>query len=533
MRKISFFLIILVALWAVWPLFQPGYIPTHDGEFSIIRIWQYSKMMAEGFVFPRWAPDLNSGYGVPLFTFYYPLPYFVGSIFRSLGFSLVDSFKLTLAFSYFAGALLCFIWLKKLFNTYSATVGTLFFLTVPYWFVDMYVRGSVGEVMALTFLMTALASVEHGRFRLLAVSVAAIILSHNIAAILFLPLLIGYMFLRRKVSLSSLILGLSLSAFFWIPAILERQFVLGLSNFDFRDHFPSFAQLLIPSWGTGFSGPGWPADEMSQQLGVSVIILLVLSTVFLFYEKAKEWRKLLIGSLVMGFVGIFLMLETSIPIWEFVRPLSFIQYPWRLLVLFIPLAGLLGAYVAERNRWIAFLVTLSSLFLVIPYIRPVIYETRTDQYYLTRSDFTDGTTTVGNSFSTVWLAWQKERPRRKFELESGQAMIIERESIPVRYALEIDATTQSLIRANISYYPGWKIDREGELLEIIEKEGRIYFWVPAGQHLIRLRFVETPLRAASNTASALSLFCLMGSSILNSRYERSNRRNASRKRAQA
>lgn len=522
MKNLGLFFVLLVIFWIAFPLLAPGYIPTHDGEFWIIRIWQYAKMMREGFIFPRWAPDLNSGYGVPLFNAYYPLPYLAGSIVYFFGFSLVDSFKLTMGFSFITAALLCFAWLRKLFTTYSATVGTLFFLSVPYWFVDLYVRGSIGEVMAVPFVISALTSIEYARFEFLAVSVAAIILSHNIAAFIFLPLIFGYTFLRKKNLLPAFIWGLTISAFFWVPAIAEQKFVLGLSNFDFRDHFPQLAQLLIPSWGTGFSRPGWPADEMSQQLGVGVVSLLSLALLY--------FRKNLVLPLIVSFVAAFLMLEISLPIWNLIKPLRFIQYPWRLLVVFIPLSGFFGAYFASRNRIFATIVVAVSLLISLQYARPVIYGPRSDEYYLSKHEFTDGTTTVGNSFSTVWLPWQKLRAQEKFTLVSGQATIFYKKINSLRYELQVDAQTESLVKANLSYYPGWKIDIDGKEQEISEKEGRIHFWVPGGRHTLRLRFAETPLRLASDIVSSLSLFWLIGSGILNSHYARSYRRNTARKR---
>ena len=197
MKKAGFLLVFIVSLWLAWPLFRPGYIPTHDGEFSIIRIWQYAKMLQSGYLFPRWSPDLNSGYGVPLFIFYYPLPYLVGTVFHFFGTSLVDAFKLTLAASYVAAGIFCFLWLKKLFNQFAAVVGTLLFLSVPYWFVDIYIRGSAGEALAIMALVGGFACIEYSKKRLLALTVAVLVLSHNIAAAMFLPILAGYILLRR------------------------------------------------------------------------------------------------------------------------------------------------------------------------------------------------------------------------------------------------------------------------------------------------------------------------------------------------
>lgn len=67
----------------VVPLFQDTFIPTHDGEYHIIRFAQFYESFMHGHSwFPRFAPDLNSGFGVPLFTFFYPLPNYLSLIFH-------------------------------------------------------------------------------------------------------------------------------------------------------------------------------------------------------------------------------------------------------------------------------------------------------------------------------------------------------------------------------------------------------------------------------------------------------------------
>jgi len=518
-------LVSLVALWIIWPLLQPGYIPTHDGEFSMIRIWQFSKMIATGHLIPRWAPDLNSGYGVPLFIFYYPLPYYVGSFFHVAGLSLVDSFKATLALSYSGAALVSFFWLRKLFNPWSAVIGSFLFMTVPYWFVDLYVRGSVGEVMAIGWLVAGCTFVEYRKPRLLAGAVAALVLSHNIAAAMFFPILIGYVALRQRRFLPSILWGLGLSSFFWMPATGEQNFVTGLSNFDFRDHFPQFAQLLVPSWGTGFSRPGWPADEMSQQVGIITLIMLVVSAVLVRGESNKAYKKAVLAGLALAGVMFFFMLEASLPVWEKITPLRFIQYPWRLLSYFIPITGLLGGYVSWKMgpRMSCVLVGI-SLFLVAPYMRPVVYEPRSDAYYLSRREFTDGTTTVGNSFSTAWLPWQKERAKQTFERISGKATLASLALKPAQYTLRIDGSTETILQAHVSYYPGWIVLVDGVKKAVEEQNGLIRFSVPAGSHTVVLRFSETPLRLVSDMVSLLSLFWLLGSAILEREYAYRHRR---------
>ncbi|MEK7073761.1 MAG: hypothetical protein AAB960_00340, partial [Patescibacteria group bacterium] len=74
----AFFLALIPAFAASLPLFGSRFIPTHDGEYHIIRFWQFFTGLASGQWFPRWAPDLNNGLGIPLFTFNYPFPSYIG-----------------------------------------------------------------------------------------------------------------------------------------------------------------------------------------------------------------------------------------------------------------------------------------------------------------------------------------------------------------------------------------------------------------------------------------------------------------------
>ncbi len=514
MRRYCLLLVLIFAFYEVLPLLRPGYIPTHDGEFSIIRVWQFSKVLASGNLLPRWAPDLNSGYGVPLFIFYYPLPYYFASIIHSI-FSLVDSLKFTMALSYLIAATACFVWLRKIFNTKGATIGSLVFIAVPYWFVDIYIRGSVGEVMAIVWVMTSLVSVEYALPRALTLSVAALMISHNIEATLFLPVIILYVLLRKKQFLEFIILGLGLSSFFWLPALLEQKFVAGLSNFDFRDHFPEFAQLIIPSGGSGFSRPGWPSDEMSQQVGLVVWVVLLASPVFLLREKNIQYKRLIGSGLILSVIALFLMLDISIPVWQFVRPMKFIQYPWRLLSYFIPIAGLLGGYVAWRSARIWLPLTLGALALLLsfPYTHPVVYASRSDAYYLTRPEFTDGTTTVGNSFSTLWLPWQPKRSHSRLET-SANVTISELKEQPTRYVFDLKAIGEGWVKLNISYFPGWTVTLDGKEWPMSEQSGVMRFIAPSGAHNVTVQFRDTPVRKTAGMVSVLSLFWLIGLGIL-------------------
>lgn len=515
--------IVVVSLIAVRWLFVSGFLPTHDGEYHLIRFHEFATMLSAGYLFPRWAPNLNSGYGVPLFNFHYPFPNYLGALYHFLGVSNPDAVKLVLATGYLGAVTFCFLWLSRLFDKKVAAVGTIVFSFVPYWFVDIYVRGVVGEVFGITWVMLAFASIERGWKTVAACSIGLLIISHNILSLLFFPVLLVYIFLRNRLFFIPFLLGIGVASYFWIPALVERSYVSGLNSVNFADHFPDLFQLLVPSWGTGFSAPGHPADEMSFQIGLVPLFVLAATLVAILLkdkkqdQEKKENNMMAIGFFLLCAGAFFLMQEGSMGVWQKFPVLSYLQYPWRLLSLFLPSIGFLTAWIVSRLRFKLLSVALIvlAIALVWSYTQPVVYAPRSDAYYLSRPNFTDGTSSLGNSFSTRWSDWKKDRPVKKIEVVNGDAIATGLTTSPLRYQFIVVAKRESIIRVNILYYPGWQVIVNGKSTTIdYEQDGTITFSVLPGQWHVSVRFAETPLRIAAEVLSIVCLFWLFCSSIL-------------------
>ena len=94
-KRFWFILSFIFTLPAVWFLFKPGiYWNMHD-DMQMIRQLEMEKCLYDGQIPCRWTPDLGYGYGYPLFNFYPPMPYMVGQVYRTVGFSFVNSVKAT------------------------------------------------------------------------------------------------------------------------------------------------------------------------------------------------------------------------------------------------------------------------------------------------------------------------------------------------------------------------------------------------------------------------------------------------------
>ena len=531
-KIIPIFIVFGAGIFASLPLFRLGFLPTHDGEYHIIRFFEFEKMLRNGILFPRWAPGLNSDYGIPLFNFFYPFPNYAGNLFHSLGWSLPDAFKLSLATGYIAAGVFCFLWLRKFFHPIAAITGTIVFSYVPYWFVSLYVRGSIGEIFAISFLMLTLTAIEWRWGKIVSIGIAGIIVSHNILSIFFLPIVTVYLFIRNKGYIQTIVVGIGLSSYFWLPALAERNFVVGLNVVNFKDYFPQLYQLLVPSWGTDFSGTS-TGNEMSPQIGLVPLVVIFLSIFSILKNKGGEIERLAKYFFVLVILSFFLMQEISLPLWRLIPVLSFLQYPWRLLSVFLPVVAFLAAYLSFqiKNMWFSVILIFAAVFLSYSYTRPVTYAPRSDEYYLTRPNFTDGTSSLGNSFSTHWSDWKKERAKEKIEIINGSAQVSNVETKPTDYRFSVLAGTASTIAVNTLYYPGWIVQVDSISVSIdYEKDGTIKFLVPSGNHVVRVYFGETPLRILADFISLLSLFWIIRSAILEKVYEHRNRYHANAQR---
>lgn len=509
-------IVFFLMLVAVIPLFQSGYIPTHDGEYHIIRFIEFFRMVQAGYWFPRWAPTLNSGYGLPIFIFHYPFPNYIGTVFQSFGLQATQAFPLSLAFGYIVAGICSFFWLKKLFGVKAAVTGAAVGSFVPYWFVDIYVRGSVGEVWAIAWLFVALTLCEYKRYVLLAFAVGGLIVSHNILAMVFIPFLFGYVLIRNRQCVWSIILGIFIASYFWIPALAERQFVVGLNIVNVKDHFVQLYELLVPSWGTGLSDKSFGADKMSFQIGIMPIIMIFLSFIMMLKGKVR-YKYLHYYVFILTGCIIFLMTTASMRVWETFWNMQLIQYPWRLLSFMIPFSAFAAAHVSSeiKMKLVSIVIICIAFGLAYQYIHPVVYAPRNDAYYLSRKNFTDGTSSMGNSFSTIWTGWKQNRPGYRLAITNGKMKGDFSKNTILDKKFIVVSDSAAVVFLPILYFPGWTVEVDGKPEQVrFEEDGTITFPVPHGQHEIRVYFSETAIRNIADMVSITALVVAVGWGIL-------------------
>src|SRR3989338_4792935 len=527
----NIFPLIIVGLFgfiAGFSILHKGLPPTHDGEYHVVRFYEFYQALQDGNLYPRWATDLNNGYGVPLFNYAYPLSNYFASFLHFLGASFIDSFKSSMFFASILGAAFFYLWAKEFWGKLGGIVSSVFYTFSPYHFLDIYIRGSVGEVWALAFFPAFLWSITRfikNRKRIFFLSssvfLSLIIFSHNILALMFLPFCITYIvFLiyhskdKKNLILNTvyiILLGLCLSAIFWLPALLEGQYVTGLQIFNFSDHFPELYQLIIPSWGSGFSAGGLQ-DQLSFQIGIANLAAVSISVLILLIYRKKNENSLIIAFFIVWFILIFfLMLKISKSVWEHISLMNYFQFPWRFLSLEILISSFLAGSINYfwKSKILTTCLIFLSFILGIGYAKPAYYHYRNDNYYLTRSNFIDGTNSPGNAFNTVFLKTIPKKEKEKAVFLRGGGRIEQKSAKSTFYVFNIKAESNSEILVNIAYFPGWKVYIDKSEAEIKNKNGIISFFVPKGEHEVKFLFKNTYVRNAATVISIASFFVLI------------------------
>ena len=90
---IGLLFVLFISILTILPLFRDGFFPIHD-DAQIVRVQQMTKALQDGQFPVRWVSDLGYGYGYPIFNFYAPLPYYIGSVFDLIGFSPLTATKI-------------------------------------------------------------------------------------------------------------------------------------------------------------------------------------------------------------------------------------------------------------------------------------------------------------------------------------------------------------------------------------------------------------------------------------------------------
>ncbi|NKQ37542.1 MAG: YfhO family protein [Chloroflexi bacterium] len=562
---LNLLLVALFAAPALQPLFRRQFTCGFDNAFHLWRAVQIGELLRNGVLYSRWAPQMAHGYGYPLYLFQSPLSAYLAAVFNILGFEWVTAVHLTYGLGILGSGWAMWLLARDLWGEKGALLAAVAYIYAPYHLYVAYYRASLSETVAWAFVPLLLWGLLRWQMRgerkglvTAVLAFAALILTHDVTAYIFLPFIVGWIialaWLKQSWSAlwrggAAVLLGTGLSAFFWLPAIVERsaiQFARANSAWPFlyTNNFLPLDQLLpLPRNADPLLLNDWPQRGLSLVLaGLAVLGLLIA------WRKMPRTRKLtaFLGLALIAYT--FLTIPLSQPLWDALPPLQAFQFPWRFLSPAALAAALLvgGLAIGDWSLEIGdfppsphpsplhpvtlsprHLVTLSLLALLSiahwGWLYPNHCSTPTDTSITGMVQWEQDTRTLGTTASRELLPAAVSRlPQDENDLPVWEnrlaqadlplgARIIQAEYAPLSAEIELETAVPFTARYRAFAFPGWRVEIDGEPVTITpsEPDGLITFPVPDGRHTIQVTFGETPLRLLADLLSLVSLIALI------------------------
>ncbi|MFQ5812733.1 MAG: hypothetical protein ACE5I2_06030, partial [Anaerolineae bacterium] len=578
-KVVGLFLALSLSLIACVPLLAgDGPINTRgggDSPFLLVRLHQLVSNLSAG-VFPaRWMPDAAYGLGYPFFNFYASLPYYIAALFKLWGLGFIWAIKLAQSLGFVAAAASMYLLARRLFDgEASAILAALAYTYAPYHLVNVYVRGdALSEFYAFAFyplilwaLLRLRDSLSAGNIALrqaqdialVALAYGGLLLTHNVSALIFTAFMVLYILLTSNPqsptsnfqpptlrpgsgqasnlqlptskwlasSALGLGLGLAISAWFWLPALLEGKYAqlehqtTGYLNYS--NHFRGL-DLVQPSLLFDYAVvPG--RTPFAVGLAQAVLALVGAAAIIAWWIKRRRPEAQSAFFLAALILATFLITPLSRPLWDNVPLLPFVQFPWRFLSVQAFFASLVIGYLAQRlprPRLLACVIgtvlLAASMLGLKPEYLPIGEADITVERLMLYEHFTANVgTTIRHEYLPRWvvprpytsealLRSDEKPPPLVMDGEVKAAELIWRKPAAEGWALDV-TSPQASLAFHTHYFPGWRAYVDGQPREVrpVENLGYIGLDLDQGEHHVVLRLEHTPLRALAEGLSLVA-----------------------------
>jgi hypothetical protein len=280
--------------------------------------------------------------------------------------------------------------------------------------------------------------------------------------------------------------------------------------------FEALRNLVPP--GSLVEGGSW----YSVTFLAPALVVVVAATLII---KRKQMERALFATLsvlaAMLACYIFLMTPYSKAVWENVEFLAIFQFPWRLLspatFVLCALSGCIVFLAGESKKLQAALaagvVVAGAAFLLNHY--PAgggsYVDIRDGSLSAERIRADKLPATVMQEYSTVWSKrGMSPADARGLVVSDGKARIEAYEDRPDSLKFKVALPESASLTAHIYYFPGWKAYSDGEEVPVfITRKGLMRFSLPDGEHVVELKFENTPVRKVAGLVSLAGLAGLL------------------------
>lgn len=539
-----------------WSLLHTSlFFRVHDFTHAA-RISELARALADGHFPVRWSENFGYGYGMPLYNFYAPLPYYIGATFYLLGVDVVTSIKLLYLLAGLITIIAGYHLGKAWFGRWGGILTSAAFVLAPYRAVNLFVRGALSEAWAMAFLpliffgITKVVRQDLTGWKWLVIGLTGLFLSHNITTLLFAPiaaivclvlLLNEWLAAKRSWTVqawvrrigwlaSGFVLAAMLAAFYLVPAFIEKDLTkfeatILAGYFNYRLHFLYLRQFITPFWGYGGSGWG-PVDGISFFLGFGqwfgIALVGITSLAQLLKQKQKiNLRNFILPALagLVFVIGAFFSLERSIKIWAALPFLAFAQFPWRWLsIATLGLALVVGSlgFLLPKAWWrtpLLFLLLIGIILGSTSYFRPETYLSNANAlYYTDPALIQKNMSDILPDYIPKQMAKKLTPPTKPWlnsNLSDKEAEVLVDRTHEKLYKVVVSQPTK--FETVVADFPAWAVEIDGMPAEKITGSiGTVSVLIPQGTHQVGVYWRGTVIENYSNLASLLGLVFVLG-----------------------
>jgi uncharacterized membrane protein len=380
--------ILLAAAVAIAPQLIRGNSCGHDFDIHLVSWLDCANAWHHGIPYPHWAPSPNYGAGEPRFVFYPPLTWMLGA---ALGLILPWHLApIALTFLLLAATgLATRVLARQTLCDGAATLAGCTAIFSGYALFCAYERSAFGELtggfwvpLALLFILrdcnkdsalwkraldgstAPLALVVAGAW--LSNAPVGVMVSYSLAAVALAAAVLSKSWVPIARSSIAAGLGMGLASAFLVPAAWEQPWAdLEQATLD-----PGFR--VENSWlFARHADPALDFHDMvlHQASMIAVIMVAVAGGGLLVSWRRKSLRaerRWWIPLALIPFAILFLQLSVSLPVWNLLPKLRFLQFPWRWLVAVeAPMAifFVTAIWPSGRRARVTVLVLCSAIFL--------------------------------------------------------------------------------------------------------------------------------------------------------------------------
>jgi hypothetical protein len=383
-------IVMLAAAAAIWPLWLNGPSCGDDFYFHFVSWSDAQRSILQGVLYPHWANSANFGVGEPRFVFYPPLTWMIGALLGLAlpwkGVALAFTFLLLAATGLANRALA-----QEVLADGPSTLAGCAAICLGRSLSDITQRSAYAELtggfwIPLLLLFLLRNKNPSGSFWQRTFDDSTVPLSLVMAGIWLSngPLGIEANYLLAATAMVSATLqkswapllramvsgsiGMALTSFYLIPAIWERNWA------NFQDAVTRPNYRIENSWLFGHHTDPTLMLHDRTLFGISVIavamLVVTLACALIAWRRGTlpGERRWWIPLALISIAVFFLQLPISLPLWNWLPELRFLQLPWRWLLVMQPSLAVFFAaavWVRPSGRRAAILTSCALFFCII------------------------------------------------------------------------------------------------------------------------------------------------------------------------